>query len=131
MKRIAVLLGLMISMGFTGFAQTSTGAKETGWAEMKNFHSIMSVTFHAAEEGNLTPLKTRIAELYRASKVWYASEIPSSYKAEETRATLEKLMLQCHEVWRNVDDKSDDAKLTALITEAHNTFHKIVGECKK
>jgi len=131
MKRIAVLLGLMFTMGFTGFAQTSTGAKSSGWTEMNNFHAVMSATFHAAEEGNLVPLKERVAELYRASKVWLASNIPSTYKAEETKATLEKLMLQCHEVWRNVDDKADDAKLTALITEAHNTFHKIVGECKK
>lgn len=131
MKRIAVLLGLFVSMGFAGFAQSSTAAKSTGWTEMNNFHAVMSATFHAAEEGNLLPLKERVAELYRASKVWYASDIPATYKATETKATLEKLMLQCHEVWRNVDDKADDAKLTSLITEAHNTFHKIVGECKK
>ena len=128
MKKIALFVVAAIFIAGSAFAQTE---KKAVWPEMKAFHQLMSATFHPAEEGNLAPLKEKVADLYRASKVWYASAIPDTYKPEETKANLDKLMRQCHEIWVQVDAKATDEKLKSLITEAHETFHKIVGECKK
>jgi hypothetical protein len=127
MKKLSLLVLTTLFLSCVGFAQTQKAV----WPELKAFHAVMSGTFHPAEEGNFAPLKEKAAELYRASKVWVASEIPANYKPEETKATLEKLMLQCHDIWAQVDAKATDEKLKTMITEAHDTFHKIVGECKK
>ena len=128
MKKIAMLLFASVMFAGVGFAQTEKAAV---WPEMKAFHKLMSETFHPTEEGNFAPLKEKVADLYRASKVWSASAVPANFKPEETKATLDKLMKQCHEIWVQVDAKASDEKLKTLITEAHDTFHKIVGECKK
>ena len=40
-------------------------------------------------------------------------------------------MIQCNDIWDAVEKKASDAKLKDMITGAHDTFHKIVGECKK
>ncbi len=130
MKKIALFLLATVIFAGAGFAQTQKTATAV-WPEMKAFHELMSSTFHPAEEGNFAPLKEKAPQLYRAAKVWFASEIPSTFKATETKATLEKLMIQCHDIWYQIDKKATDDKLKQMITEAHDTFHKIVGECKK
>lgn len=122
---------LLAFLFLTGSVIAQTQKAQPGWTEMKNFHEVMAATFHPAEEGDLTPLKTRVAELYRASKVWYASPVPSGFKVEETHANLEKLMLQCHAIWTEVEAKASDAKLKDMITKAHDIFHTIAGECRK
>ncbi len=128
MKKLSLFVLTTLLFAGISFAQS---AKTAEWPEMKSFHTLMSSTFHPAEEGNFAPLKEKVAELYRASKVWYASEIPANFKVEETKATLNKLMIQCHDIWAQVDAKASDEKLMQMITEAHDSFHKIVGECKK
>ena len=124
--RLAVIV-LAMAPAFC-FAQTD---KKAAWPEMKNFHSFMSSTFHPAEEGNLAPLKAKAADLLKAAKEWQASKVPSNFKAEETTAQLEKLVKYCTGISDAVASGSDDATLKTMITEAHEVFHKIVGECKK
>jgi hypothetical protein len=127
MKKINVLLvALMLFVG-SAFAQTQKAA----WPEMKAFHTLMSGTFHPAEENNLAPLKEKAKELYNAAKTWYASEIPANYKPEETKEALKQLMVQCNDIWAEVAAKATDAKLKEMITKAHDIFHKIAGECRK
>ena len=109
------------------FAQTEKKA----WSEMKEFHTIMAATFHPAEENDLKPLRAQVAELYRASKVWFASEVPADFKKAETTELLQQLMVQCNDIWSAVNDKADDAKLKNLITMAHDIFHKVAVTCKK
>ena len=128
MKKITLLLLASVIFAGTSFAQTE---KTAVWPELASFHTIMAATFHPAEEGNFAPLKEKVAELYRAAKIWYASPIPANFKEEQTRITLLKLNNQCNDIWAQVNAKASDEKLKAMITEAHDTFHQIVGECKK
>ena len=127
MKKIA-LLCFAFMMTFVSFAQTKTAV----WPEMGSFHQLMSSTFHPAEEGNFAPLKEKAADLYRASKLWYAVDVPAEYNLKLTKKTLEQLMIKCNDIWAEVASKTpSDVKLKVMITEAHDLFHKISGECKK
>ena len=126
-KTIQVLILLLAILPVTICAQT----KSAVWPEMKTFHSYMAATFHPAEEGNLQPLREKADSLYNAAKNWQASVIPSNYKPTETSAALTKLVKQCASVKKYVDAKMSDKDLTHLITEAHEIFHNIAGECKK
>jgi hypothetical protein len=128
MKKIKLALFAMIFFAGTGFAQTK---KAPAWPQMKTFHSFMSSTFHPSEEGNLKPLREKADSLYITAKAWSASTMPSNYKPEETKAALTKLLEQCDEIASKVKANASDEELKKLITEAHDTFHKIVGECKK
>jgi hypothetical protein len=118
---------MMVLLPAACFAQN----KKPSWQEMKTFHSFMASTFHPAEEGNLDPLKAKADSLLITAQLWNQSAIPSNFKPEETKAELTKLVAQCNIVKEAVAAKKDDKELTKLITQAHDIFHKIVGECRK
>lgn len=122
--KLAVILFAMVPA--VAFAQE----KKPVWAELKNFHSFMSSTFHPAEENNLQPLKEKAVDMLAAAKQWQASEIPSSFKPKETKIQLEKLVKYCTGIVESVSAGANDATLKTMITEAHDVFHTIVGECR-
>ena len=124
MRTIILMMALIPSICFAQKPKPS-------WPEMKTFHSYMASTFHPAEEGNLAPLKAKADSLYLSAKQWSESAIPTNFKPEETKTELTKLVAQCNIVKEAVSAKKDDKELTKLITEAHDIFHKIVGECQK
>lgn len=124
--RLAVIILAMLPVA--GFAQT---AKAAPWPELKAFHGFMSGTFHPAEEGDFQPLRLKADSLLIAAKAWQASKIPADYKEAETKETLVKLVNQCENIAGAVKAKAADEKLKVLISDAHEIFHKIVGECKK
>ena len=128
MKKI-FYFALVMLLSVPAFSQTQQ--KKPVWAELKQFHTVMSSTFHPAEEGNLAPLRERAGELFQAAQKWQEAEIPAGFKKEETKATLKELVIKCGAVMKGVEARKTDADLTRLITEAHDVFHKIVGECRE
>ncbi len=56
---------------------------------------------------------------------------PADFKEKETKETLEKLVKQTAEINEKVKANATDKELTGLITSAHDTFHKVAGECRK
>ena len=126
-KRIKLMVVALMANIVIANAQTAAPA----WPQMKTFHSYMAATFHPAEEGNFGPLKSKSDSLLIVAKLWQDSPIPSNYKNEETKTALKKLVKQCESVNKAVIKKSPDEELKKEITEAHEIFHHIVGECKK
>lgn len=127
MKKKIKLMFLVLLAGISvAVAQSS----QPEWKEMKAFHAIMSPIFHPAEEGNFVPLKTKSDSLMMIAKSWYASPVPANYKPVETKETLKKLVKEIALVHKAVKANKDDKELMKLLKEAHDTFHKVAGECK-
>src|SRR4051812_49048234 len=125
-KLSSIIIALLLCLQpFFSFAQ------EKPWKEMENFHEFMASAFHPAEEGNLEPLKQKADSLYLAAREWNKSEIPSNYKEKETKVNLAKLEKKCRQLKNMVLEKATDQALKKVISDAHNTFHKIIGECRK
>jgi hypothetical protein len=125
-KQIKLLVATFCMLAATASAQT----KKAVWPQMKTFHSFMASTFHPAEDGNLAPLKQKADSLEITAKLWQASAIPANYKPAETKAALENLVAKADAINKAVAAKERDDVLKKLITEAHEIFHHIVGECK-
>ena len=53
MKKVKALF-IMIVLFLT---TSSVYSQEAKWQQMEDFHAVMSVTFHPAEDDNLQPLK--------------------------------------------------------------------------
>jgi hypothetical protein len=123
---------LWLTILFISFVQGANAqpAKPV-WKELKAFHSLMSAGFHPAEEGNFAPLIQKADSLLVAAKNWQASPIPADFKPAETKAALEKLVAQCARLKKAVDAKASNEVLLKQISEAHDVFHTIVGECRK
>lgn len=105
--------------------------KKQAWVEQEKFHSFMSSTFHPAEEGNFQPLREKADNMLAAAKKWQSSEIPSNYDSDKTKAELHTLVKLVNAVADGVHANMEDAQLLPLINSAHDSFHRIVGECKK
>ncbi|MEO8150774.1 MAG: hypothetical protein ABI723_24285 [Bacteroidia bacterium] len=109
---------------------TLSATAKSDWKELKDFHSVMSKSFHPSEEGNLQPVKDMAADLVAKAKAWKASEVPADYNKELTTETLTKLLSKCEEVQAAVVAKKSDEDLKKLISEAHDIFHRIVEKCR-
>jgi len=126
-KKIKLLVIALLATVSIAFAQS----KKPTWAEMKTFHSLMSLTFHSAEDGNFAPLKAKADSLLIVAKLWQTSPVPADFKPAETKAALEKLVYRSMAIKKAVRAGISDEKLLSLITQAHDIFHTIVGECRK
>jgi predicted outer membrane protein len=104
-------------------------AQQAEWKQMEEFHSVMSKTFHPAEEGNLKPTKDNAATLTAKAKAWESAPIPKGYDAAIAKPILKKLVTSCEAIEAGVKAKKSDKELTALITKAHDNFHEIKEKC--
>lgn len=123
MKKIALILIALVGI--------TTGANAQGWKELSNFHHYMSDTFHPAENGDYKPLREKADSLYLSAVAWQLAPIPADYKEKETKETLAKLVGEVKAIAEAIKKGIDDKALFTMINNAHDTFHKIVGECKK
>ncbi len=124
--QLAVILAALVPA--IGFGQQS----KVNWPQLKTFHEIMSASFHPAEEGNFAPLKANADNLFNAARAWQKSVIPEDqFKLKETKDALRRLTIDCAAVQKAVIANRADAELLRLVTTAHDTYHRIVGECRQ
>lgn len=108
----------------------SVNAQEAKWTEMENFHSVMSVTFHPAEDNNLKPLKEKAVDLVSKAKAWQSATAPEGYNGTVTKPILKKLVKQCKLIDEAVKANKSDVELKTMITKAHDIFHEIKEKCQ-
>lgn len=122
---LSSILGLVLLLGnFNAIAH-----EKSEWKEMKEFHTVMSKTFHSSEDNNLQPLKDMAADLAAKAKAWRASTPPADWDAKKVAPVLAKLEDKCKAIEEAVKAKKSDAELKKMIAEAHDVFHEIVEKC--
>lgn len=124
MKKILIIAICMI-------ATVCAYAQNKNWKEMHDFHSVMSVTFHPAEDNNLQPVKDSAAALLIKAKAWQNAKVPAGYNATITKPILKRLVAECAAIETAVKLKKPDSDLKEMITKAHETFHEIMEKCRK
>lgn len=124
MKKIVFFAMLFI-------ASTAAYSQKATWKEMHDFHGVMSVTFHPAEDDNLQPTKDSAATLVARAKAWQTSVVPAGYNGKVTKPILKRLVAECAGIETAVKLKKPDSDLKTMITKAHDTFHEIMEKCRK
>jgi len=99
------------------------------WPALKDFHKVMSQTFHPAETGNFEPLRLRANELLAKSLLLKNSTPPVSLNKPAIQEAMDLLMKQCLEIQKSVAKKAKNEALKKQIFAAHDTFHVIQGFC--
>jgi len=122
-KMLAMLTMVLLSAG--AFAQT----KPMDWAELKAYHSVMSATFHPAEEGKLEPIKTRSGELVEKAVALQKSTPPADFDKKEISKKVKSLVKGSKNLDKMVKKNAPDADITKDFTALHDVFHDIVGLC--
>ena len=123
MKSLAIVLFVM---AINTMSAQSTFDK---WPAIKEFHGVMSETFHPAEEGNLAPIKARSQEMVEKAEAILKSDIPVEYKTPAILASAERIQIRSKALNKMILAGATDAEIVAKLTDLHETFHEIVGLC--
>lgn len=123
--KISLLMFVFSFAAFAGFSQQAT------WLEMENFHSVMSVSFHPAEDNNLKPVREKASALVNKAKEWQSSAAPKGFNGTVTAPILKKLVKQCSLIEVAVKKNKSDVELKKMITKAHDIFHEIKEKCRE
>ena len=123
LKTVAVLT--LIFVANTISAQ-STFEK---WPAIKEFHGVMSQTFHPAEEGDFAPIKGRSEEMMAKAALVVKSDIPAAFKTEAILASAGKLESKSAALHKLVTSGASNEVIFKSLNDLHDTFHEIVGLC--
>lgn len=126
MKHLKAFLILALIVVANSVSAQSTFEK---WPAIKEFHEVMSQTFHPAEEGNLAPIKARSEEMMNKAAMLLKSDIPAEFRTNAILASAERLQLKSKALHKLVTLNGSDAAILKSITDLHDTFHEIVGLC--
>ncbi|TDE43916.1 hypothetical protein E0I26_09860 [Flavobacterium rhamnosiphilum] len=126
MKHLKAFLVLVLIVVANSVSAQSTFDK---WPAIKEFHEVMSQTFHPAEEGNFAPIKARSEEMMKKAAMLLKSDIPAEFKTNAILASAERLQLKSKALHKLVTSNGSDAAILKSITDLHDTFHEIVGLC--
>ena len=126
MKHLKVFLVLALIVVVNSVSAQSTFEK---WSTIKEFHEVMSQTFHPAEEGNLAPIKARSEEMMNKAAMLLKSDIPTEFRTNAILASAERLQLKSKALHKLVLSNGADTAIVKSITDLHDTFHEIVGLC--
>jgi len=126
MKKLLTLFLVTAALSFTAHSQE----KKAEWKEMSEFHTVMSETFHPAEEGKLGPIRSRSAEMVTKASAWKASDAPVGYNKKAVRTQLKKLVKGSKEINRLVAENAADNVITEKLSALHDVFHEIMEKSK-
>ena len=65
------------------------------------------------------------------AKTWQKSVVPVGFKADVTKPILKRLVKECSEIKKAVENKKPESELKAMITKAHDVFHEIMEKCRE
>lgn len=108
-----------------------TKGKFDEWPALKDFHKVMSETFHPSEEGNLQPIKTRSGEMVLKADLVSKSIIPAEFNKKEVVAAVQKLKLDSKKLDKLVKGKKSDKEISEALVKLHDVFHEIIGLCSE
>lgn len=123
---LVLFFGLFI-FNSTVYAQ----GKLQEWKELKDFHKIMSQTFHPSEEGNLEPIKTRSAEMTQSAKTLLASTPPASFNTDKVKDAVSRLASGSEKLDTDIKAGMSDKKIKKSLASLHDVFHEIIGLCSE
>jgi superoxide dismutase len=109
--------------------KAATKGKFDDWQELKDFHKVMSQTFHPSEEGNLEPIRKRSGEMVEKAISLDNSVIPAEFYNDKVLAAVKKLATDTKKLDKLVKSKKSDKELTEALTKLHDVFHEIIGLC--
>lgn len=126
MKKFSQLLILFVGLiAFKSNAQD----KFSTWPALGEFHTVMSATFHPAEEGNFDPVKQRSGELVDKADLLAKSVVPVAYNKPAIQSAVKELKIKSTQLNKLILKKAKNDKINTALIAVHDVFHEIVGLC--
>lgn len=107
----------------------SVAAQKPTWPELDAYHSVMSKTFHPAEEGNLKPIFENAATLAQKATLLKTSAIPAEYQKPGVKEAIAKLEKESKGLAKMVKKGKSETELKTAIYALHDRFHEVMEKC--
>lgn len=127
MKHLKTFLALTLIFVANTISAQSTFEK---WPAIKEFHEVMSQTFHPAEEGNFDPIKARSEEMMKKAAL-LQTDIPVEFKTDAILASAGRLETKSAALHKLVISNATNDVIFKSINDLHDIFHEIVGLCSE
>jgi hypothetical protein len=98
------------------------------WTALKNFHEVMSQTFHPMEDGNLEPIKTRSLEMSEKAAL-LNKDIPTEFNTPAIADAAKRLEEGCKTMNDMITNNASDDEIKKSLISMHDVFHEIAGLC--
>ena len=121
---------LIITIVFTTNIIFAQSALEK-WPSMAVFREVLSLAFHAAEQGNLAAIKAHSEEVMEKAIALLKFDIPEEYRTKSILSLAEKLQLQSKNLHKLIVSNASDTIILKSFTDLHETFHQIIGQCSE
>jgi hypothetical protein len=128
MKPLKKIFAAAIAVTFIGMT-TNANAQKAEWKELKEFHEVMSETFHPSQEGNFAPIKARIGEMVQKAEALKSSTIPADYNNKKVKKAVAQLVKDSKTLQAKIASGASDEEIKTSLSQLHDVFHKIVGLC--
>jgi superoxide dismutase len=99
------------------------------WKSLKEFHKILSETFHPTEVNDFLPIKNKSSELAMKAINLKQSFIPKMFNREDITIIIDEIVKKSNELHKLVTRKASNKELGVKLTEIHGLFHKIQEKC--
>ena len=109
--------------------KASAQSKFDAWPQLKEFHKVMSQTFHPVEEGNFEPIKTRIGEMVEKANALVSNPIPAEFNNKKVKKACAKLAKDSKKLQAKITAGATDEEIKTSLSALHDVFHTIVGLC--
>jgi hypothetical protein len=106
-------------------------SKFDAWPQLKEFHQVMSQTFHPVEEGNFEPIKSRVGEMVEKANALKSNPIPSEFNKKEVVKAVAKLQKDSKKLQKLIAAGGTDEDIKKSLSSLHDVFHQIVGLCSE
>jgi len=100
------------------------------WPQMGTYQEIISKSFHAAKDGNLSVIKTNSENLVTVAESLSVENMPEEFRNPKTIESLVVLKKKTKAVNDLVQRQAGDAEIKEALSKLHDVFHKIVGMCQ-
>lgn len=121
--------GLFIAMALILFAGAAN-AQMGQWKEMDDYHMVMSMTFHPAEDGDLKPIMAESGDLAQKAIAWKKSAIPAQFNKPEIKKSLALLVKESKALDKMVKKNKPEAEIKQALFTLHDRFHEIMEKCQ-
>lgn len=134
---------LLLALGFTACAQAKpAGLKQTppdtrtvqqqidDETPEEAFHNIMAETFHAMEDGDFHPIKTRSREFAQKAKAWADDEMVKGRVTEENKSLFSTLVDDSNALEQMIGRSEPDSAIDRELTSLHDLMHEIMEKLR-
>jgi hypothetical protein len=123
MKLIKSIFAIAV---FFAINTVSAQAITDKWKQMKDYHELLSKTFHPAEEGNLNPIKVSSEDLVARAELLDVTTMPQELRAPKLDENIALLKMQTKKVSELITNKAPNAEIMRAFENLHDIFHRII-----